>query len=155
LTIERINHRDPHLAEQVVAVQRAAYRVEAELIGFDGIPPLHETLADVMALELTILGISERDRLVAMIGYLRADSRVEINRLAVHPDQFRRGLARRLIAELHAREADATRFDVSTGRDNQPAVALYTRMGYRRVADLSLPAGIVITTFRRDMWASE
>lgn len=35
---------DPDVADRVVAIQRAAYRVEADLIGFDGIPPLHDTV---------------------------------------------------------------------------------------------------------------
>jgi ribosomal protein S18 acetylase RimI-like enzyme len=59
---------------------------------------------------------------------------VEIDRLAVDPGVFRRGVGRALVGAVHAREAGARRFDVSTGAANAPAVALYTSMGYRPVA---------------------
>ena len=40
---------DETLARSLLAVQHAAYAVEAALIGDDRIPPLHETLADLSA----------------------------------------------------------------------------------------------------------
>jgi ribosomal protein S18 acetylase RimI-like enzyme len=144
-----LNHRDPAHAAGIVAVQRAAYRVEADLIGFDGIPPLHETAAQVAALNLTLLGIFDGERLAALLGYRSAGAQVEIDRLAVHPAYFRRGLARRLIEALHEREASATRFDVSTGASNTPALALYRQLGYRAITDEALPVGVVITRLVR------
>ena len=47
IVIEPLDLADPATAADVLRVQRAAYRVEAELIGFDGIPPLHEPLGGV------------------------------------------------------------------------------------------------------------
>ena len=38
---------DVGVAERVVEIQCAAYRVEADLIGFDAIPPLHETIREL------------------------------------------------------------------------------------------------------------
>lgn len=145
-----VNHRDRAVAESIVALQRAAYAIEARLIGFDGIPPLHECVEDVMALDLTILAVIENERPIAMLGYSRDANSVEIDRLAVHPDHFRRGLARKLIASLHERESDATRFDVSTGRDNEPAKSLYRQMGYQDSEDVALSEGVVITRFVRE-----
>jgi ribosomal protein S18 acetylase RimI-like enzyme len=104
----------------------------------------------VQALDLTLLGVVERGEIIALVGYRRDCLRVDINRLAVHPDHFRRGLARRLLTELHQREADATHFDVSTGRDNAPALTLYRGMGYRPVSDVALPEGVVITRLVRE-----
>lgn len=144
-----VNHRDRAVAESIVALQRAAYAIEARLIGFDGIPPLHECVEDVMALDLTILAVIENERPIAMLGYTREGDSVDIDRLAVHPDHFRRGLARTLIAALHERESDAPRFEVSTGRDNEPARKLYRSMGYREVGDVALPEGVVVTRFVR------
>lgn len=150
IAVEVLSHRDPAVAAQIAEVQRLAYQVEAEIVGFAGIPPLYDTPEDVQALDLTILGIVEDDQLVALLGYSRSCAAVEIDRLAVHPAHFRRGHARRLIEHLHAREADAARFEVSTGRDNTPAVTLYTSMGYRRHRDVPLPEGIAITIFIRE-----
>lgn len=38
-----IDPREP-LVAVIFEVQRASYRIEADLIGFDGIPPLHDTV---------------------------------------------------------------------------------------------------------------
>ncbi|CAB4602912.1 MAG: hypothetical protein F2534_22915 [Actinobacteria bacterium] len=45
--IERLDLSDPAIAAQVLAIQRAAYAQEAELVGYDAIPPLHETLDEL------------------------------------------------------------------------------------------------------------
>ena len=40
---------DASTARQVLALQRMAYRIEADLIGFDDIPPLQESLDELQA----------------------------------------------------------------------------------------------------------
>lgn len=52
-----LDHRDPAMAAALVDLQRAAYRVETELIGIDRIPPLYETPDDVAGLDLSFLAM--------------------------------------------------------------------------------------------------
>jgi ribosomal protein S18 acetylase RimI-like enzyme len=137
-----IDHQDPTMAAEIVRVQRAAYRVEADLIDFDGIPNLHETVDDIRSLGLTVLGIVEDGRLVALLGYDRDGDTVDIDRLAVAPTHHRRGLASMLLQALHRRESSARRFEVSTGAANAPAVALYESLGYEPVATVTIPMGL-------------
>lgn len=47
--IRPLDLADGELARRLLEVQHRAYAVEAELIGFDGIPPLQEDLAGLMA----------------------------------------------------------------------------------------------------------
>ena len=126
-----IDHTTPAIAAAVVTVQRAAYRVEADLIGYDRIPPLLESEEDVMALDLVILGVHDDGQLVGLAGYEVDDGVVEINRLAVDPRWFRRGIARALVKEIHARIPAAGRFVVSTGAANTPATTFYASLGYQ------------------------
>ncbi|HEU4965088.1 MAG TPA: GNAT family N-acetyltransferase, partial [Bacilli bacterium] len=49
LQIRPLDLTDKKEAMQLLAVQIPAYRVEADLIGFDGIPPLHDTLETLQA----------------------------------------------------------------------------------------------------------
>lgn len=128
-----VDHRAASVAAAIVDVQRAAYRIEAELIGYYRIPGLTETAAEVTALDLTILGVHDDGRLAGLVGYTRDDEVVDIERLAVDPAWFRRGVGRALVAAVHERERDAARFEVSTGAANAPGVGLYTAFGYRRV----------------------
>lgn len=149
--VSPIDHRDPSVAAAIVHLQRASYRVEADLIGFDGIPPLHEAVDDVVALDLTMLGAYDGDLLAGALGYARDGDLVDIDRLAVHPSCFRRGVASRLIDALHERERDAARFVVSTGDGNTPAIACYERHGYAQVTTELLPEGVRVVRLARDV----
>lgn len=144
-----LDQRDSAVAKAIREVQRAAYAVEAELTGFDAIPPLRESAEVVRTLDLTFLGMYERTQLVALVGYTRRGDTVDIDRIAVQPDCFRRGLATRLLETVHRYESDATIFTVSTGRANTPAVALYQQLGYTIVQHEQLAAGIEVTRFER------
>lgn len=122
-------HQDPDVAGQIRDLQRAAYQVEADLIGFHQIPPLLEKAEDIQGLDVTFLGVFDRGTLVGLIGYRRLGTVVDIDRLAVDPRLFRRGLGRQLLAAVHDRE-NAERYEVSTGAANGPALALYRDAGY-------------------------
>lgn len=135
MVVVEIDHRDPDLALRVRDLQRAAYRIEAELIGYDQMPPLREEVTDILRLDLTILGAMEDDSLIGVLGYARVSGTVDIDRLAVEPARFRRGVGRTLLDGLHRRESDASRFEVSTGAANRPAIALYEAMGYRLTSE--------------------
>ena len=139
------------MAASTVEVQRAAYRVEADLIGFDGIPPLHETAGDVEALDLVLLGAHDDGRLVGLVGYRRDGDTVDIDRLAVHPDHHRKGIGAALLRQVHLIEATATAFEVSTGEANLPAVALYERLGYRSTGTAEIAPGTRVRRLRRHL----
>jgi ribosomal protein S18 acetylase RimI-like enzyme len=130
IDIVLLDHRTQAVAEQIVEVQQVGYRVEAELTGYDGMPGLTQEAADVMALALTMLGAQDDTGLLGVLGYQRHGDLVDVDRLAVHPTQFRRGIGTGLLAELHARESDARRIELMTSTGNTPAISLYLRMGY-------------------------
>jgi ribosomal protein S18 acetylase RimI-like enzyme len=133
-----IDHRAPEVAAAIATIQRAAYRIEADLIGYDRIPPLLESEEDVMALGLVILGVHEDGQLVGLAGYDIDDGVVDIDRLAVDPGWFRRGIARTLLREIHAREPAARRFVVTTGAANTPATTLYASLGYQHIGTATI-----------------
>jgi len=141
---------DDRIAEAVHTVGQRSYRVEADLIAFDGIPALHESLVDMCAEPLRWLGILDpaTGLPVAFIAYaVGADGTVEIDRLCVDPDWFRKGLARALLTQLLADNATADAI-VSTGAANTPAVTLYTRAGFMPAGTSSPAPGLEIAHFR-------
>jgi ribosomal protein S18 acetylase RimI-like enzyme len=140
---------DRTLAERLLTIQHAAYAVEAELIGFDGIPPLREDLDGLMSSTEHWLGRYDGTLLVGAIAYELSDDTVEIDRLVVDPAHARRGHGRALLDHLD-RVAPRAVSLVSTGSANTPAVALYTSRGYAAVAELEVAPGISITQFRRE-----
>jgi GNAT superfamily N-acetyltransferase len=149
LPVVRLDHRDHRVAEALVGLQRASYRIEAELIGDDTIPPLHESVDALAALDLTFLAITERDgEPVAALGYQVADGVLDIDRLAVHPRRFRHGLGRRLVEAVLER-VPHERAVVSTGQGNHPARRLYERVGFVHLDDLAATPTLVVSRYER------
>ena len=126
----RLDLSDPDTLRRLWELQRAAYAVEAELIGFDGIPPLHESLRDLRDCGESFLGLDDEAGLAGAVSWTRlADGTLDICRLMVHPRAHRRGIASALLDCLDRLEP-APRAVVSTGTGNLPALALYKRRGF-------------------------
>ncbi|MGW6197224.1 GNAT family N-acetyltransferase [Kribbella sp. NPDC055110] len=140
---------DRALAERLLTIQYAAYAVEAELIGFDGIPPLQEDLDGLMSSTELWLGRYEGTLLVGAVAYELPDERtVEISRLIVDPAHARRGHGRALLDHLDRIEPRPVSL-VSTGSANLPAVNLYKSRGYTPAGEVEVAPGIYIKHFRR------
>lgn len=135
-----------HLA-QILQLQQASYRVEAELIGSYAIPPLHDTLDSLRHCGETFLGIFIDEELAGILSYqIVSDpsdsSTLDICRLAVFPHFFRRGLADQLLH--HVLAIPCQRYIVSTGKANLPAIRCYQKHGFRLVGEEVKGGGIEI-----------
>jgi GNAT superfamily N-acetyltransferase len=144
--VQPIDVRDPEVAQRVWQLQRAAYRVEADLIGFDGIPPLHETVDDIVAARLTWLGIhDDHGRLIAALAYCLDGETCDIDRLFVDPALTRQGYGRRLVEAV----LDHPRVIVSTGTANAPARRLYHSLGFADIGTREIAPGVTVTSSER------
>lgn len=147
--IKPLDLTDRALAERLLTIQHAAYAVEAELIGFDGIPPLQEDLDGLMSSTELWLGRYDGTHLVGAVAYELPDERtVEISRLIVDPAHARRGHGRALLDHLDRIEPRPVSL-VSTGSANLPAINLYKSRGYATTGELEVAPGTYITQFRR------
>lgn len=134
---------------ELLALQRVAYAVEARLIGFDGIPPLHETAEELRACGEYFLGVRSTDALLGAVSWQReADGVLDICRLVVAPTAHRGGVATALLDALDALERPH-RTVVSTGTANGPARALYRRRGFAETATVEIAPGVTITELER------
>ncbi|MEM7089739.1 MAG: GNAT family N-acetyltransferase [Pseudomonadota bacterium] len=78
-------------------------------------------------------GVRRKGQLVAMAGQrMHFDGYCEISAVCVHPDHRGQGFAQALVAQVAAgiRARNETPF-LHTYADNTPAIALYTRLGFR------------------------
>ncbi|HZG87312.1 GNAT family N-acetyltransferase [Paenibacillus sp.] len=140
---------DPANAEAVYRLQQASYPIEARLIGLDSIPPLHDTPATLAACGETFVGCFHPSAgLVGAVSYkLFDDGRtLDIHRMMVHPDHFRRGLASKLLGAVLSLPG-LTRALVSTGTANAPAVALYERFGFQPDGLIDIAPDVTVTKF--------
>lgn len=155
LSIQQLHLQTNEEVLTLLALQIASYRVEAELIGFDDIPPLRDGIQSILEAKETFFGFfvdgQEGRTLAGAISFEREGSIVTICRMMVHPNFFRRGIASSLLQHIliEQERKGATRFIVSTGSANSPALRFYEGFGFivRRV--FTVPPGVSLTTFER------
>jgi len=140
--IELIDHRSPPIAAALSDLLRSSYRVEADLIGFEGIPGLSASAASVAASILTWVGALKNDELVGAIAYEIIGETVDIDSLVVAPANFRSGIGRCLLHYVLATPG-ARRFIVGTGAANLPAVRLYESEGFQTVERIDHPVAYI------------
>ncbi|MEW2138205.1 GNAT family N-acetyltransferase [Streptomyces sp. NPDC005409] len=150
--IRPLDLTDDATARAVHRIGLAAYAVEAELIGFPGIPALGESLAQMRAQDLNWVGaVGEDGKDGGLAGFLaweeRADGGVCIDRLCVAPAWFRRGVASLLLRHALTELFPDRPVEVTTGAANTPAVTLYARLGFTRGDDFSPAPGLTMASF--------
>ena len=136
-------------AMSVLETQLPAYKIEGNLIGFNGIPAMKETVESILSSEDTYVGYYENNQLVGFIAYNINEDTIEITKLVVHPTHFRKGIASQLLVQLLSLYSDALLFKVSTGTKNTPAVELYKKFGFQEVDHIEIATSVYITAFER------
>lgn len=126
--IIKLEHNLLETAKDILAVQTAAYKVEAELINYKDLPPLKEAIDDIMKLEEIFLGLYYKERLGALLSYYETESYIEICRLVALPSLFGNGLASKLLGSL-INNCSKPLF-VHTAAKNRPAIQLYKKFGF-------------------------
>lgn len=143
-------------APEILALQKIAYQTEAELYGDDSLPALQQTLPELENdfdrmpnREASLLGARgaqspgevEADRVVfikavvngKIIGSIRGfaiDDTAYLSRLNVHPYFRRRGIGRRLLAEIEKAFPQVRRFEAKTGHQSKRNLFQLAKRGY-------------------------
>ncbi len=122
----------PGDAAEILALQKLAYRSEAELHGDFTIPPMTQTLAEIRAdfERLQFLKAVVDGRIVGSVRASAPDGTCYIGRLIVHPDWQNRGIGRRLMEAVEARFIRARRYELFTSERSTRNLYLYRKLGY-------------------------
>ena len=147
--IKRLDTKDSKTAEQIVDLQKKSYLIEAELINFYDIPPLKDTIDTIIQCDEVFYGYYTEDVLAGLISYKLEEDLVDIYRVAVHPEYFRRGIAKQLIQFIEDVNKGIEKIIVSTGLKNRPAVSLYLKLGFRRVSEVEVAEGVYVVSFEK------
>ncbi|PLT33680.1 GNAT family N-acetyltransferase [Bacillus sp. V5-8f] len=144
--IVKLSPTEKEDAENILKIQIPAYKVEAKLINFDGIPQLKDTIDEIMKSDETFIGYMVEGELAGFISYIVQDSEIEICRLVVHPGHFRKGIAKKLLGFIVGHVANYNhKVMVSTGSKNFPAKSLYHSFGFTHVKEIEVSPGIFIS----------
>ncbi len=144
--IKKLNLHEPSLLRRAWEIQRESYEIEAMLIGSRNIPPLHESLEQLRDSNEKFFGFFVLDDLVGFVAIEEEQQFLRISRIVVSPKNFRNGIGKQLVQFLLDTEANGQKVLVSTGERNQPATALYKKLGFWKKRNFEIE-GILISEF--------
>ena len=130
MNIYKADHKD---LDEILRLQYLAYQSEAALFGTDDIPPLKQTLNEVIAEyeKGIILKLVTDDNVI--IGSVRAreeNKTVYIGKLMVHPDHRHKGYGTRLLTEIE-KCFTCERYELFTSTRSADNIRLYEKNGYK------------------------
>lgn len=132
MPIQKLDLNDPDTAEELWALQHAAYRKEAELIGVAALPPLQDTVQSLRNCGETFHGCfgEEGELIGAVATEEESDGKRTICRVMVHPEHFRKGIASGLLRHILSEAPAGCEWSVTAEIRNVPAIQLYRRHGF-------------------------
>jgi ech hydrogenase subunit C len=130
--INRANQKD---IPEILALQKIAYRSEAELYGDDSVPALGQTMEEITVDfgRMIFLKAVVNGKIIGSIRGYRDGDTAHISRVVVHPYFQRRGLATRLVKQIEQEVGDVRMYEGFTGHQSLRNIHLYEKMGYRQV----------------------
>ena len=137
ITISRI---DAAVAGELLTLRRAAFVTEAQAYGDPNIPPLTQTLdeliEDLGRDDIVTLGAFEGHRLIGSVRVELEDGKATLGRLAVAPDKQGQGIGTQMMfAVLPHLPEETSEIWVFTGRDSKQNISLYEKSGYEHQHD--------------------
>ncbi len=139
---------DPFVARVLLAMQHAAFEIEAAFIGSRDIPPLQEDEQALTAFRGRWVIAWDGPDMLGAVAWRERPDHVEIDRVMVHPAAHRRGVGTALLARVVEVSAGCD-LVVDTGRDNPPGLAMYAKHGFVAERDMEVAPGLWLTRLRR------
>ena len=130
--INRANQKD---IPEILALQKIAYRSEAELYGDDSVPALGQSMDEICAdfNRMLFLKAVVNGKIIGSIRGIRTGDTAHVSRVIVHPYFQRKGLATRLIQHIEQDLGDVRIYEAFTGHQSLRNLHLYGKLGYRQV----------------------
>lgn len=129
--IRTLDVTDEQVADRILKLQIPSYMVEAKLINFYDIPPLKDTVETLQNCGEEFYGYFIGNDLCGAVSFKVESKALDIHRLIVHPNHFRKGIANQLLCFIEEQVRGVEKLIVSTGFKNKPAVEFYLKRGFK------------------------
>jgi len=117
-------------AKEVFLIQKKSYLLEANVIKYNKIPPLLEQFEDFLNSNETFVIAFDLDNIVGVVSFKIIDDIVDIYKVFVNPNFFRKKIASKSIQYILAKYPNH-KIIVSTASKNYPAVKLYESLNFK------------------------
>jgi GNAT superfamily N-acetyltransferase len=120
-------------AEAILTIQRIAYQSEAALYPGHRLPPLRETLEELLAAfgDHLILAATDRGKTIGSARARIAEGTCHVGRLSVHPERQGEGVGTALLTAIETLLPEVERYELFTGGRSEKNLRLYEKLGYR------------------------
>ncbi|WP_080848908.1 GNAT family N-acetyltransferase [Cytobacillus gottheilii] len=147
--IQKIDITDPEHAKAVLDVQIPSYNIEAYIIGYQDIPPLKDTVESLQRCGEIFFGYYCGKKLCGVISVKLEKNVLDIHRLIVHPQYFKKGIAGELLSFIETYMDNIDTICVSTASNNAPAIQFYTKNGFSKLEEIRVNEQLSLTSFNK------
>ena len=130
MNIYKADHED---LDEILRLQYLAYQSEAALFGTDDIPPLKQTLEEVIAeynAGIVLKLVTDENVIIGSVRAKEDNDTLYIGKLMVHPDHRSKGYGTRLLTEIEKYSANK-RCELFTSTRSVDNIRLYEKNGYK------------------------
>ncbi|NLM59463.1 MAG: GNAT family N-acetyltransferase [Clostridium sp.] len=119
--------------EEILALQKLAYRSEAEICNDFSIPPLLQTIEDIKNeyAYKTFLKAVDSGRIIGSVRANVNNNSCYIGKLIVHPDYQNKGIGTALMNSIENYFMGCERYELFTGQKSVKNLYLYKKLGYK------------------------
>ena len=120
--------------EEILKLQYLAYQSEAALFGNKDIPPLKQTLEEVISeyeAGIVLKMTGENGKIIGSVRACEKDGTVYIGKLMVDPAHQRKGYGKRLLLEVE-NYFPGKRYELFTSTRSKDNIRLYESAGYKQ-----------------------
>ncbi|TFD99491.1 GNAT family N-acetyltransferase [Jeotgalibacillus salarius] len=146
--IKNIDITDRKNAKEVLQLQLSSYKIEADIIGYQDLPPLKDTTVDLQRSGENFWGYFIEGKLGGVISFKVDQSEIDIHRLIVSPYYLRQGIAQELLDYVEA-NSKAASIKVSTASKNEPAITFYSKNGFKRTDEVEINPQLSLSSFEK------
>lgn len=127
--ISKLNNKNKEVSENIYTVFQVSYKIEAELLKAIYFPPLKRSVQDFIDSNTQFFGCYSNEKLAGVIEIKSEDKLTHIQSLVVHPNNFRQGIASKLM-KFTLVNFNSKIITVETGLQNIPAINLYKQFEF-------------------------
>lgn len=143
----------PHDFEDILLVQKRAYQSEAKIYDDFSIPPLQQTVEDLLKeSEKTLFLKAEiNEKIIGSVRAYEEDQIVYVEKLIVDPEYQGKGIGTTLLLEIEKYFRDALLYELFTGVKSYSNIKLYEKNGYMEHRRERFSDNITFVYFRKDL----
>ncbi len=136
---------------EILKLQYLAYQREAALFGSTDIPPLKQTLDEVIEefKSGVILKMTDKGKIIGSVRAGEQNGTVYIGKLMVHPDYRRKGFGTRLLTEIE-NFFSGKRYELFTSTKSKENIRLYENLGYKKFREKEIKDELIFVYMEKE-----